>query len=103
MRNREAMVARVSGSTRNAALMPRFTFDRMCLPFKAQEGSGEDVIGDEEKAVAAAGADILVFTNPNLPNPNVVKLGTYVVLRVEFEGLETAYSHQKEDLTTILK
>ena len=103
MRNREAMVARVSGSTRNAALMPGFTFDRMSPPFKAHGGSGEDVIGDEEKKVAEAGADILVFTNPDLPKPNVTKLGTYVVLRIEFEGLETAYSHQKEDLPTILK
>ena len=103
MRNREAMVARVSGSTRNAALMPGFTFDRMSPPFKGHGGSGEDVIGDEEKKVAEAGADILVFTNPDLPKPNVTKLGTYVVLRIEFEGLETAYSHQKEDLPTILK
>src|SRR3954454_8036441 len=103
MLNREAMVARVSGSTRNAALMPGFTFDRMSPAFKAHGGSGEDVIGDEEKQVAEAGTDILVFTNPNLPKPNVVKLGTYVVLRIEFEGLETAYSHQKEDLPTILK
>ena len=103
MLNREAMVARVSGSTRNAALMPGFTFDRMSPAFKAHGGSGEDVIGDEEKQVAEAGTDILVFTNPNLPKPNVTKLGTYVVLRIEFEGLETAYSHQKEDLPTILK
>ena len=103
MRNREAMVARVSGSTRNAALMPGFTFDRMSPPFKAQGGSGEDVIGDEEKATAEAGADILAFTNPTKPPPNVVKLGTYVVLRIEFEGLEAAYSHQKEDLPKILK
>jgi uncharacterized protein involved in type VI secretion and phage assembly len=103
MRNREAMVARVSGSTRNAALMPGFTFDRMSPPFKPHGGSGEDVIGDEEKEIAAAGADMLVFTNPTLPPPNVVKLGTYVVLRIEFEGLETAYSHQREDLPKILK
>ena len=36
MRNREGMVARVSGSTRNAALMPGFTFYRMSPPFKGQ-------------------------------------------------------------------
>ena len=44
--------------------------DRMSRPSGA-EGSGEDVIGDEERQVAAAGIDVLVFTNPNLPTRNV--------------------------------
>jgi uncharacterized protein involved in type VI secretion and phage assembly len=102
MRNREALVARVTGSSRNAALMPGFLFDRMSPPFKATGGSGEDVIGDEEKATAGAGADALIFTNPSKPKPNVQTLGSYVLVHLEFEGVETSYSHQRQDLAEIL-
>jgi uncharacterized protein involved in type VI secretion and phage assembly len=99
MRWREALVARVSGSTRNVALMPGFSFDRLSSPFRST-GDGEDPIGEEEKQAAAGGADIVVFNNPKLTTSSTV-LGTYVLIRVEFEGLVTAYS-TKKDLPQIL-
>lgn len=100
MRWREALVARVSGSTRNVAFMPGFTFERLSSPFKGI-GEGEDPIGEEEKAASGAGADIVVFKNSNFPPPQVSPLGSYVLLRVEFEGLVIAYS-EKKDLPKIL-
>jgi uncharacterized protein involved in type VI secretion and phage assembly len=99
MRWREALVARVSGSTRNVAFMPGFSFDRLAPPFKGT-GDGEDPIGEEEKTAAGAGADIVAFNNSKL-KPSVTVLGSYVLLRVEFEGLVTAYSQQK-DLAQVL-
>jgi uncharacterized protein involved in type VI secretion and phage assembly len=99
MRWREALVARISGSSRNVALMPGFSFDRLSSPFRGT-GDGEDPIGAEEKSAADAGADIVVFNNSKLKSSSTV-LGTYVLLRVEFEGLVIAYS-EKKDLAQIL-
>jgi uncharacterized protein involved in type VI secretion and phage assembly len=101
LRGHEALVARVTGSTRNAAFMPGFAFDRVNTPFRSAR-DGEDAIGQEDRTSAAAGADIVAFQNPGLTPPPVITLGSYVLLHVEFEAVETSYAHERGDLATIL-
>jgi uncharacterized protein involved in type VI secretion and phage assembly len=101
MRSNEAIVAKVSGSTRNIAFMPGFAFDRVNPQFKSAR-DGEDLIGQEDKDTAAAGSDILVFQNPALRHNPVITLGSYVLVKVEFEGLETSYA-EEDDFGTILR
>ena len=101
MRGKEALVAKVSGATRNPAFIPGFAFDRMVAPFPSGRDDLEDVIGEEDRAASDAGADSVVFQNRALTRSRT-RLGSYVIFHVEFEALETSYSENSKNFGKIL-
>jgi uncharacterized protein involved in type VI secretion and phage assembly len=92
MQGRDVLTTRVTGSTKNPGLIPGLTFDRI----------NRRVTDKEEQEIAAeAGADIVVFQNIGSPSAPVSVIGTYVVLRVEFEGVEASYAEGKDFITVL--
>ena len=102
MTNTEAIVGRVSGSTRNPALVPGFSFDRVTpLTSPDTDRDDDDPISEEEQIAAEAGADAVVFQNP-LFKSKVTTLGSYVVVHGEIEGWELSYSNDTKNFGKIL-
>ena len=102
LRGKETVIAKVSGATRNPALVPGFSFDRMVVAFRSARDDLEDVIGEEDRAASKAGADSVVFQNKALKPPPKQKLGSYVVFHSEFEAFETSYSEDSKNFGKIL-
>lgn len=103
MASTEAIVGRVSGSTRNPALVPGFSFDRV-NPSTAPgtDRDDDDPISEEEAVSAEAGPDAVVFQNKLFKPTPVSALGSYVVIHGEFEGLEASYSEDTKNFGKIL-
>jgi uncharacterized protein involved in type VI secretion and phage assembly len=100
--NTEAIVGRVSGSTRNPALVPGFSFDRV-TPLTAPDSDrdDDDPINEEEQLAAEAGTDAVVFQNPRFKSKPTT-LGSYVVVHGEIEGWELSYSNDTKNFGKIL-
>lgn len=93
MKSKEAMVAKVSGATRNCAFIPGFTFDRIRLsPISGSPIPGQGLTDqqEEDKEIAASGADALVFANAGLQTKQWIN--TYVLIHIEFEAVDSSYS-----------
>jgi uncharacterized protein involved in type VI secretion and phage assembly len=103
IRNTEAVVAKVSGASRNPALMPGFIFDRV-TPVSGvdRDDDDDDPVNQELKQIAAAGVDSLVFQNKLFPKSQIKTLGTYVIIHNEFDAVETAYGQDPRDFGKIL-
>ncbi|MBV9785213.1 MAG: hypothetical protein JO264_15490 [Acidisphaera sp.] len=100
MAGKEALIAKVSGGTRNCAFIPGFTFDRIArsgIPGVVVTAQGA-VSADEAGAAADGGADAVVFDNPGAANKSVRVINTYVLAHVEFEGVDTSYSSDSGNL-----
>lgn len=101
LRNTEAAVAKVSGASRNPALMPGYRFDRV-TPVSGSGRDDDDPVSEELQQTAAAGVDSLVFENKLFPKSQIKTLGSYIVIHNEFDAVETAYGQDPRDFGKIL-